>query len=333
MDRVPQSYCWLAGFSIGFTVAVALTAQTSQIKFTPPTRSQQIAAIGPLQGLLPVLRRALDPANDFAPIPKPGDIDWLENFAEPGQTYSQFVQSQPRRPNARRNKLYLQPIGKYDESAGASLALLRQFTSSFFMMEVAVLPPLDVSQSHIKTRTNFYTHRPQMLTGDILKLLYGRLPPDAFALLGITMTDLYPGPGWNYLFGQAAPRSAVGVYSFARYDPAFYGQARTPASRQLLLRRSCKVLAHEVSHMFGIEHCIWFRCTVNGCNHIGELDGAPLHLCPVDLRKLQWSAGFDVLERYRRLRDFCTQTGLRDEAEWLEKRLRFILAEPPDRRP
>lgn len=75
-------------------------------------------------------------------------------------------------------------------------------------------------------------------------------------MLGITMTDLYPGEGWNYVFGQAAPRSGVGVYSFARYTPEFFGQAAAPASRQLLLRRSCKILAHEASHMYGIEHCI-----------------------------------------------------------------------------
>ena len=36
----------------------------------------------------------------------------------------------------------------------------------------------------------------------------------------------------------------------------------------LTLRRSCKVLAHEACHMFGIEHCVWFRCLMNGSNHL-----------------------------------------------------------------
>ena len=305
-------------------VAAVLAAQTAPIHFTPRTRVQQLDAIGPTDSVSPVMRRALDPGDDFLPVPKPGDLDWLANFAEPGQTFAQFVQSQPRHPNARRNKLYLQPLGSFGEGTGVSLAELRRFTTTFFMMDVALLPPLDLTKSHVTTRENFYTHRRQMLTGDILKLLYGRLPPDAFALLGITMTDLYPGDNWNYVFGQAAPRSAVGVYSFARYDPTFYGKASSPATRQLLMRRSCKILAHEVSHMFGIDHCIWFRCAMNGCNHLDELDGAPLHLCPVDLRKLQWSVGFDVVERYRRLREFCAQAGLNDEAAWFEKRIRFI---------
>jgi archaemetzincin len=156
-----------------------------------------------------------------------------------------------------------------------------------------------------------------------------RLPKDGFALLGVTMTDLYPDPSWNFVFGQASPQGHVGVYSFARYDPRFYGEALSAGSRKLMLRRSCKVLAHETSHMFGIDHCVWYRCLMNGSNHLAESDARPLHLCPVDLRKLQWSIGFDVVERYRRLRDFQHQAEFDDEVRWLDKRIQFIA--PPDR--
>ena len=106
------------------------------------------------------------------------------------------------------------------------------------------------------------------------------------------MRDLYPDPAWNFVFGQASLRERVAVYSFARYAD------RDP---RVVLRRSCKVLAHETSHMFGIEHCIYFRCVMNGSNHLAESDARPLRLCPVDLRKLQWSVGFDVVERQKRL--------------------------------
>ena len=76
--------------------------------------------------------------------------------------------------------------------------------------------------------------------------------------------------------------------------------------------------------MFGIEHCIWYLCLMNGSNHLAESDARPLHFCPVDLHKLQWSIGFDVVERYQRLRDFEAQAGLKDEAEWLDKRIGFV---------
>jgi archaemetzincin len=197
------------------------------------------------------------------------------------------------------------------------------------MMEVVVLPPSDKAQNHVTSRRNPWTGQMQLLTGDILSALQARLPEDAFALLGITMTDLYPDPSWNFVFGQASPQAHVGVYSFARYDPSFYGQVSAANSRKLMLRRSYKVLAHETCHMFGIEHCVWFRCLMNGSNHLAESDARPLHLCPVDLRKLQWSIRFDVVERYRRLLDFHRQEDFEDETRWLDRRLQFIA--PPDR--
>jgi archaemetzincin len=304
-----------------------LSAMTS--RFTPPTHAQQLAAIGLTAALPEPLQRALEPRDDFQPIPQPEPSDWLRNHTEAGQTFDQFTRSMPNRPDNHPSKLYLQPLGSFNEGDAPSLDQLRRFTAAFFMMEVVVLPPSDWAQSHITSRQNPWTGQRQFLTGDILNALQARLPRDAFALLGITMKDLYPEPSWNFVFGQASPRDRVGVYSFARYDPRFYGQAPTADSRKLMLQRSCRVLAHEACHMFGIEHCVWFRCLMNGSNHLAESDARPLHLCPVDLRKLQWSTGFDVVERYRRLRDFDEQEGFDDEVHWLDKRIRFIA--PDDR--
>ena len=293
-------------------------------RFTPPTRAQQLAAIGLTTALPQPLQRALEPQDDFQPLPEPEPSNWLANHAEVGQTFDQFTRSLPNRPGMHQSKLYLQPLGRFNDSDAPSLDRLRRFTAAFFMMEVVVLPPSDLAQNHITSRQNPWTGQRQLLTGDILNALQARLPKDAFVLLGITMTDIYPDPSWNFVFGQASLRDRVGVYSFARYGPRFYGQAPTADSRKLMLRRSCKVLAHETCHMFGIEHCIWFRCLMNGSNHLAESDARPLHLCPVDLRKLQWSIGFDVVERYRRILDFHREEGFEDEAQWLDKRLRFI---------
>lgn len=208
------------------------------------------------------------------------------------------------------------------------------------MLEVKVLPPMGLAESRITTRRNQYTGQTQLLTADILALLRKKLPDDAYALLGITMVDLYPEESWNFVFGQASLRHRVGVYSFARYDPRFYGERApprsedppgprrsgglTPDEQKLMLRRSCKVLAHETAHMFGIQHCIHFRCLMNGSNHLAESDARPLHLCPVDLRKLHHSVGFDVIERYRRLHDFCEKIGFENEEVWLEDRLEYL---------
>ena len=76
--------------------------------------------------------------------------------------------------------------------------------------------------------------------------------------------------------------------------------------------------------MFGVQHCIYFHCLMNGSNHLAESDARPMHLCPVDLRKLQESIGFDVVERYRRLLQFYLSAGFTEEASWLSRRLDFI---------
>ena len=190
-------------------------------------------------------------------------------------------------------------------------------------MTVSTRPALQVDDERITTRTHPLTSHTQLLSTDILRLLAHHLPDDAYCMLGVTLVDLYPESSWNFVFGQASPRDRVGVYSFARYDPTFNGE-RGAERQALLLRRSCKVLAHEMCHLFGMSHCIYFHCLMNGSNHLKESDARPLHLCPVCLRKLHLSNQFDVIERLRRLRDVWRKNDYEPEAEWLERRMEYV---------
>jgi hypothetical protein len=52
---------------------------------------------------------------------------------------------------------------------------------------------------------------------------------------------------------------------------------------------------------------------MNGSNHLAESDARPMP-CPVDLRKLQESTDFDVVEWYRGLLDFNATAGFFEEA-------------------
>ena len=93
-----------------------------------------------------------------------------------------------------------------------------------------------------------------------------------------------------------------------------------------LLNRSCKVLVHEIGHLFGIGHCIYFNCCMNGSGHLEEDYRQSMHLCPVDLHKLQHCIGFDVALRYKRMAAFYRRHPQAFEAElqWIEKRLYFF---------
>jgi len=296
--------------------------------FQPPSPDARRTAVGDLAELPPLLRRAFSAdVPEFEPIPKPSPHDWLAVHPETGQTFDQFKASHPNRPTDSRRVIYLQPLGEFAADRSPSIEKLREFAAAFFAMEVKALPALSLEVFRLTTRRNPNTGNLQILTSDVLDFLKERVPADAFCVLAITMEDLYPEPSWNFVFGQASLRERVGVYSFARYDPAFYGETRNSGYETLLLRRSCKVLAHETSHMFGLAHCTFFNCLMNGSNHLAESDRRPLHLCPVCLRKLQWSVGFDVRERYRALERVARAEGFADEADWLSKEIRILHGE------
>ena len=297
-------------------------------KFVPPDKAARLAAIGKTDHLSPELQAAFAPTEQFAPIPEPGPSDWLAQHRETGQTFEQFMRGAPNRPNQMRHKLYMLPLGDFDSSASLELDLLKQFARAFFAMEVEFLPVAKLDGLPIKIRQRS-DQQQQLLTTDVLAWLEGQLPEDAYCLLAITMEDLYPQESWNFVFGQASLSQRVGVYSFARYAPEFLGRVSTPEDAPHTLMLSCKILSHETGHMFGIKHCVHFHCLMNGSNHQDESDRTPIHLCPVCLRKLQSSLGFDVKQRYESLKVFSDQVGWDEESKWLEERTEFLKNEAP----
>ncbi|UCB47154.1 MAG: hypothetical protein JSV25_07000 [Spirochaetota bacterium] len=297
---------------------------TDAADFKPPSRNERMRAIGTLRGLQPDIRNAFNPGDDFSPIPVPGPHDWLTIHKEPGQSYQSYVRSGPVRPEGRRSIIYFQPVGVFQEGKSPSLDSLEEYARAFFTLEISVLPALSLKDHQLTTRINQYTGKRQILTIVVLYLLQKNMPKDAYCVLAITMEDLYPEPSWNFVFGQASLRDRVGVFSFARYDPAFYGEPRTQDYETHLLLRSCKVLAHETCHMFGLYHCIFYHCMMNGSNHLEESDARPLHLCPVCLHKLYYTIEFNVRDRYMELLKFHEKEGFHKEAGWIIKRLKNI---------
>lgn len=145
---------------------------------------------------------------------------------------------------------------------------------------------------------------------------------------------------------------------------------RNLAARCLLQHRSFKLYIHELGHLLGIDHCIHYHCCMNGscsalcsrrtcCSHFRTkhlvfLSGSghllqdhtqPLHLCPLELRKLQYRFTVSLpqmVARYHRLltvyrrmaeeESKCavwmarmkseTEKGAREDVRWMENRLR-----------
>jgi len=285
---------------------------------------ERLRAIGSTKGLAVNLRRAFEPGGDFEPIGAPEHGDWLAAHQERGQRFDEFAKTRRNHPDEVRNKIYLQPIGAFAQDQINLFDILEKYTAAYFSTRVEVLPSIELDYSNITTRINPFTGSQQILATDVLTILTSQLPADAFCVLAVTMEDLYPDPSWNFVFGWALYHERVAAYSFARFDPHFYGQSRGPDYEQILLKRSCKLVVHETAHMFGLRHCVYFKCILNGFNHLAECDARPMHLCPVCLRKLQYGIDFDPAGRYRNLVEFYQEIGFDDEARWTVSRLKHI---------
>ena len=283
----------------------------------------RVAAIGETARLSPQLQRAFDPAHDYVPMPAPGPSDWLAQHEERPQSFADFLNPDTPVPGPQRKVIYLLPIGEFPASA-PPLAALAKIVHAFFVLEVRVLPAVTVRDVGATTRINRSTNKRQLLAPDVLAWLKPRLPDDAFGLVAITMEDLYPQASWNFVFGMASLRERVGVQSFARQDPGFFGETREAGWQQLAMRRATWTLVHEISHMFGLTHCTYWSCVVAGSNHQAEADSRPLHPCPVCLRKLHSSIGFDPAAREDALARVLHELGIADEAAWSERRAAWI---------
>ncbi len=302
-------------------LAVLLLLATTTEAFERPSEYERRRALGNLHELPEAMRPLFTPDDDFHPIPRPGRNDWLTWHREPGQTFDEYRDSGANRPDAERRFIYLLPLGGFDSDTAPDLAQIRDYVAAFYQMPVRLLPAYDPHDLEFKPRRNPRSEGQQWLTTEILGFLKTKLPVDAYCLLGVTMTDLYPEPSWNFVFGQASLEERVGVFSYARYDPAFWGDERGERYRDVILQRGSKVLVHETAHMFGLWHCIHFECVVNGSNHMAETDRAPQHLCPICLRKLHHATGFDPVRRYRDLAGFYRRQKWYDELDFVNRQL------------
>ncbi len=263
---------------------------------------------------------AHEDAADFPALPEPGPSDWLANHEEEGQSLREFRARARREVTAERRTLRLQPLDDVS-TMGVDVAALAGHLRIYYGLPVQTSLP--ARPPDLLTRTNPHTHNRQILTRDVLRWLEGEITSDLVCVLAITTEDLYPEDTWNFVFGQASLLRGVGVFSFARMDPAFPAPpadptTRTIAQRTLVLRRCLKVVTHEVGHMFGLEHCIERSCLMNGSNHAAEMDRTPLHLCFACLRKVHYATRLDVEKRYQALRAFYRREGLEAEASWVE---------------
>jgi archaemetzincin len=261
------------------------------------------------------LESKLGPLADPLPAPRPGD--WLAEHHEPGQTFAEYLAAQPVRKSGQLHTIYLCLVGELSEAQRRILDLTRDYLAIFFDCPVKVHRHIPLESIPARARrTHPFWGDPQVLTRYILhEVLKPERPADALAYLALTAQDLWPGKGWNFVFGQANLRQRTGVWSIYRNgDPG-----RSEAAFGLCLRQTLGTASHELCHVLTMKHCIAFSCLMNGSNHQEERDSRPLHLCPVCLHKLCWNLQAELAPYLIKLRAFCQQNGFDTERDWYDK--------------
>lgn len=269
---------------------------------------------------LPLQFRKLVPLCTRLAPPEPGE--WLAAHREPGQTFRQFVKQTANRVRRDRNVIYVQRLGEFDSAQRVAFDAAAEYLGVFFGLPVKEREPLPLSLIPAAAqRRHPQWDVEQVLTTYVLnEVLLPRRPSDAAAHLAFTTVDLWPGQGWNFVFGQASLSERVGVWSIHRFgDPRAGGEARA-----LWLRRTLKLASHETGHMFSLMHCTYYECNMCGSNHLEEADRRPMWLCPHCLAKLAYATGVTPESRFRQLIEFCKKYSFQTEVSYYERSLEAL---------
>ena len=280
-----------------FVLAIALLACS---KIQEPVSNELIPISDPRVQILKNQRDAI--VKYYKPM-QIRDGDWLESQHEPGQTFEDYIASDPTLPTSERRKIYIQPIGNFNAEQKRVIRLTAEYMKAFYNLPIILKPEEALGEiPKDKQRLIEFNNNRQILTSYFIDdVLRKKLPDDAAALIAFTNFDLYPDDTWAFVFGQASLKKRVGIWSLYRLsDMAF----EKDNSADRLLTRTLKIAMHEVGHMFGMRHCTKYECLMSGTNHLGETDRRPLDNCPECMAKIAWAMHYDPAERYKRLAAF-----------------------------
>lgn len=245
--------------------------------------------------------------------PRPGE--WLYSHQEYGQTFTEYVDSNPNKPSDLISRIYLLPLGDFDVDELVVFEKLDKYLEAFFGIEVVLFPKM--KDSVISTENRRIKWKTEQLNSQYIlhEFLVPSIPNDAIAYMALTNKDLYPSDNWNYVFGQASLKDRVGVSSIFRLK----SNADSLSNNRYLLNRLMRSASHEIGHILSMKHCKKYQCLMNGSNNLQEADSKPTWLCSECLAKLSWNTKIDIQKRSEDLIQFSEENGFYSKSRYYKK--------------
>jgi archaemetzincin len=238
---------------------------------------------------------------------------------EPGQTFDEYLASNPNRPSRTRPAFYLQAVGDLDSMQKRLISEVEAFLNIAYGTSVKWAEAIPVASipTSVLYKPSEWGPSGYRATSILEKVIVLHRPKDATSVLALTTDDLWTGEGLKVVFGRASFERHVAAMSLARIgDPE--------QDWNLVLERALKVASHEVAHTIGVFHCLEFECGMNETKSRGDLDHRPLAFCSECETKVWWACGLDPLARTQRLLEFCESRHLKNAANDYRRRLQAL---------
>ena len=165
----------------------------------------------------------------------------------------------------RNSSVAIQPIGYVSM---VEIEFIKKTIADKFSLTTLTLPAITLPTDY------FDSERCQYDADRLLDLLFGYLPDEASAIIGVLSEDMFAA-GRTFVFGYANLRDGMALYSTARLYEERYGR---PCNLALQQSRSYRTIVHELGHVFGNQHCE-NRCVMHAVAQVDSLDGLAENFC------------------------------------------------------
>jgi len=245
--------------------------------------------------------------NDIQKI-KPVNGDWLIEHKEKYISFREYKNKYKPIELKTTDTILLYLINDNPEKNKIIYAKCEEYLRIFFQREVFLTNTIELRPNSNNSRIG-YDENLQLNAKYIIDSILSKPSfKNYLATMALTTEDIYPGNEWNYVFGLAYYNKRVGITSINRFDSEI---------SNLKLLRLLKTATHEISHMFGISHCITNECLMNGSNHIKELDRNQLRLCSLCQEKIIYRLNLEPEKRLIEMLSFLSRNNLTDEYEYI----------------